>query len=319
MKIHFGQQLNLNNSLKPHLIFIVGPTAIGKSTLAIKLAERLKGEIINADSMQVYSNLKILTARPSDKDHKSVPHHLYGYIHGSIRYNVASWCNDTIKIIERNNKNKIYSIIVGGTGMYIDKLLNGLFQIPSIPEVVKKDSEKLLSKIGIDDFFDQVKNIDKKSVNKISKNDTSRLRRIWEVHKYTNKTLSYWLNNNNKNYLSNQKYKLYLFTPNRKEIYNRVNNRFIAMIDRGAINEVKKLNRLNLDRSLPIMRAHGVPEISSYLEGLITVDECILKGQQVTRNYVKRQLTWWRSSTLDIQDRFNQFPSEIDINLLNFL
>ena len=96
--------------------------------------------------------------------------------------------------------------------MYIDKLLNGLFQIPSIPEVVKKDSEKLLSKIGIDDFFDQVKNIDKKSVNKISKNDTSRLRRIWEVHKYTNKTLSYWLNNNNKNYLSNQKYKLYLFT-----------------------------------------------------------------------------------------------------------
>ena len=91
------------------------------------------------------------------------------------------------------------------------------------------------------------------------------------------------------------------------------------MIDKGAINEVKKLNRLNLDRSLPIMRAHGVPEISSYLEGLITIDECILKGQQVTRNYVKRQLTWWRSSTLDIQDSFNQFPSEIDINLLNFL
>ena len=305
--------------MTPHIIFIVGPTAIGKSIFAIKLAERLNGEIINADSMQVYSNLAILTARPSKEDHKSATHHLYGHIHGSIRYNVASWCKDTTKIIERNNKNKIHSIIVGGTGMYIDKLLNGLFQIPSIPEVVKKDSERLLSKIGIDNFYDQVKNIDKKSVNKISKNDTSRLRRIWEVHKYTNKTLAYWLNSNNKNYLSNLKYKIYLFTPDRKEIYNRVNNRFIEMIDRGAINEVKKLNRLNLDRSLPIMRAHGVPEISSYLEGLITVDECILKGQQVTRNYVKRQLTWWRSSTLDIQDRFNQFPSEIDINLLNFL
>ena len=115
------------------------------------------------------------------------------------------------------------------------------------------------------------------------------------------------------------KYKIYLFTPDRKEIYNRVNNRFTKMINYGAINEVKKLISLNLERSLPIMRAHGVPEICSYLEGSITLDECVQKGQQVTRNYVKRQLTWWRASTLDIQDRFNQFPSEIDINLLNFL
>ena len=303
--------------IKP-LIFIVGPTAIGKSALAIKLAEKMNGEIINADSMQVYLNLNILTARPSKKDQKLIPHHLYGYIDGSIRYNVATWCNDINNIIKKNNKKKIYSIIVGGTGMYVDKLLNGLVQIPSIPESIKEESEKLLLEIGINNFIDKVKNIDEKSLNKISKNDISRLRRIWEVHKYTHKTLTFWLNNKNLNFLSNQEYQLYLFTPDRKEIYNRDNQRFINMVDRGAIDEVKKLLTLNFDKSLPIMRAHGVPEISNYLSGKTTLEECIHKGQQATRNYVKRQLTWWRSSSLENLKCFDQFPSEIDANLLNF-
>ena len=152
------------------LIFIVGPTAVGKSTLAIKLAKKIGGEIINADSMQVYSNLNILTARPSREDLNFVPHHMYGYIDGSIRYNVAKWCNDITKIIKINNNKKIYSIIVGGTGMYVDKLLYGLVQIPSIPESIKKESEKLLLKIGINNFINKVKNIDEKSLHKISKN-----------------------------------------------------------------------------------------------------------------------------------------------------
>lgn len=304
--------------IKP-LIFILGPTAIGKSSLALKLAEKFNGEIINSDSMQVYSNLNILTARPSKNDQKLIPHHLYGYIDGSIRYNVAIWCNDINKIINKNYKKGVYSIIVGGTGMYIDKLLNGLINIPSIPESIKKKSEKLLYEIGIDNFINKIRNIDEKSLKKISKKDTSRLRRIWEVHEYTQKTLTYWLNRKNKKFISNQKYKLYLFTPKRKEIYNRVNKRFINMIESGAIDEVKKLIALNFDKSLPIMRAHGVPEISNYLSGKITLEECINKGQQVTRNYVKRQLTWWRSSSLDHLNSFDQFPSEIDTNLLNFV
>ena len=300
------------------LIFIVGPTAIGKSVIALKLAKKFNGVIINADSMQVYSNLNILTARPSKKDQKLIPHHLYGYIDGSIRYNVASWCNDINNIIKKNNKKGVYSIIVGGTGMYVGKLLHGLVQIPSIPESIKKESENLLLKIGINNFIDKVKNIDEKSLNKISKNDTSRLRRIWEVYEYTHKTLTFWQSNKNLNFLSNQEYQLYLFTPDRKKIYNRVNQRFINMVDNGAIEEVKKLNTLDFDKSLPIMRAHGVPEISSYLSGKISLEECIHKGQQVTRNYVKRQLTWWRSSSLENLKCFDQFPSEIDTNLLNF-
>ena len=300
------------------LIFLVGPTAIGKSDLAIKLAKKIDGEIINADSMQVYNNLSILTARPSYIDQKNVNHHLYGYIDASVRYNVAMWCNDVTKIIENNNKKNIYSIIVGGTGMYIDKLINGLLKLPSMPESIKNDSEKILLEKGIKKFSREVEKIDKHSFQKISINDTMRLRRIWEIYQYTHKPLSHWLKNKNKKYINNQKYLIYLFTPNREKIYHNINDRFLKMIDSGAIDEVKKLKKFKLNSSLPIMRAHGVPEILKYLSKSISLDECIAKGQQVTRNYAKRQLTWWRSSKLDICKQFEDFPSQIDQNLLKF-
>ena len=304
--------------MSPKLIFIVGPTCIGKSNLAIKIAKKLKAEIINADSMQVYSNLRILTARPSNQDTKITKHHLYGYIDGSIRYNVATWCKDASEIINNNFDNKISSIVVGGTGMYIDKILNGLIQIPKIPEKIKKDSELLLKEKGLEKFAKLVKTIDLEAVNKISTNDIVRLRRIWEVNKFTDSNLSYWLQNKNKKYLKVNNYLIYLFTPDRKIIYEKVNNRFIKMIKKGAIDEVNKLHSLDLDVSLPIMRAHGVPEIIKYLSNSISLEECITKGQQVTRNYVKRQFTWWRSSRLQINQIFEQFPDEINLNLLKF-
>ena len=300
------------------IIFIVGPTCIGKSALSLKIAEKLNGEIINADSMQVYSNLDILTARPSKKDLSKVAHHLYGYVDGSYRYNVANWCEDVMKIINKNINKNVNSIIVGGTGMYIDKLLNGLIQIPKIPEKIKKDSELLLKEKGLEKFAKLVKAIDLKAVNKISTNVIVRLRRIWEVNKFTDNNLSYWLQNKNKKYLKVNNYLIYLFTPDRKTIYEKVNNRFIKMIKKGAIDEVNKLHSLDLDVSLPIMRAHGVPEIIKYLSNSITLEECIKKGQQVTRNYVKRQFTWWRSSRLQINQIFEQFPDEINLNLLKF-
>ena len=304
--------------MSPKLIFIVGPTCIGKSNLAIKIAKKLKAEIINADSMQVYSNLRILTARPSNQDTKMIKHHLYVYIDGSTRYNVATWCKDASKIINSNFDNKISSIVVGGTGMYIDKILNGLIQIPKIPEKIKKDSEFLLNEKGSEKFAKLVKAIDLKAVNKISNNDIGRLRRIWEVNKFTDNNLSYWLQNKNKKYLKVNNYLIYLFTPDRKIIYEKVNNRFLKMIKKGAIDEVSKLYSLDLDVSLPIMRAHGVPEIIKYLSNSITLEECIKKGQQVTRNYVKRQFTWWRSSRLQINQILEHFPDEIDLNLLKF-
>ena len=304
------------NRLNQKLYFICGPTAIGKSSLAIRLAKKLNGIIINADSMQVYSNINILSARPSKLDCIKVRHELYGYIDGSLRYNVANWCNDIVKIIDNNEKLNMPSIIVGGTGMYIEILLRGLIDMPPISEKYKKDSKNLLSKIGLKEFINLISKFDYLALKDISKNDSTRIRRIWEVFESTGTTYSKWKLKKNKIFLNNFSFNLLFFNPPREKIYNNINLRFKKMIEGGAIEEAKELLELNLDTSLPVMRAHGVPEISNFLLNKITLEECIEKGQQVTRNYAKRQLTWWRSSSLPIHQVFYQFPNEIDENML---
>ena len=210
------------NNLNQTLYFIAGPTCIGKSSLAIRLAKKINGVIINADSMQVYSNLKVLTARPTNSEMKLAKHHLYGFIDGPIRYNVGNWCSDVSNIF--NNNIATTYIVVGGTGMYIEKLINGLIQLPKIPESIKKESEILLLKEGKSKFIKRIDKIDSKSLNKISKNDTLRLRRIWEVYQHTSYTLSYWLNNQNKKFLDNKKYLIYLFMPKREDMLPSANN-----------------------------------------------------------------------------------------------
>ena len=311
-----GLLFSLLNNLKKNIFFITGPTAIGKSSLAIRIAKKNKGIIVNADSMQVYSNLEILTARPSKKDQNEIKHELYGYVDGANRYNVAKWINDILKIIEDNEKKNKSSIIVGGTGMYIDSLLNGLIDMPEISESIKEESFNLLNTIGEEKFINLISEIDSESLINISTKDSSRMRRVWEVYKATGETYSFWKNKKNKIFLKNFSYKLFLFTPPRDKVYQNVNTRFKKMIKEGAIDEVKKLINLKLDNSLPLMRAHGVPEISGYLHNKITLQEAEDKAQQVTRNYVKRQLTWWRSSSIPIHQVFHQFPNEIDENLI---
>ena len=300
------------------IYFIVGPTAIGKSSLAIKVAKKLNGQIINVDSMQVYENLNILTARPSEQEMKEIKHHLYGHIKGSERYNVARWCEEASVIIKNCSKKNIPIVFVGGTGLYVDKLINGLVDIPSIPENYKKQSEELLLNKGIKKFYNIVSEFDSEALKKINPNDLNRLKRIWEVFMYTKIPMSNWIKNKTKKFLDNPKYLLYLFLPDREKNYERVNKRFVKMIDNGAVEEVKQLLKLNFNKSLPVMRAHGVPEISLYLDKKIVLEECINKGQQVTRNYVKRQHTWWSSTNLRIHQQIKHFPDEIDINSMNF-
>ena len=290
-----------------NLYFICGPTATGKSSFALKLAKKIGGVIINADSMQVYKNLEILTARPTKDDLKKIPHYLYGYIDGAERYNVAKWCKDILIIINKNKTKKIPSIIVGGSGMYIQTLLEGLIELPEISESYKKKSEKILNDIGLNKFIELINKFDSNSLKEINVNDTMRLKRIWEIYYSTGITFSEWKKKQNKKFLKNFSYEIYLFIPPRNAIYEKVDNRFVKMIDNGAIEEVKKLLLLNLDKSLPIMKAHGVPEISDYLNNKSSIQNCISKGQQVTRNYVKRQLTWWRSSNLKIDKIFDDF------------
>ena len=293
---------------------IAGPTATGKSDLSISLANKVNGAVINSDSMQVYKNLEILTARPSINEMKSIDHHLYGFVDGNERYNVERWCNDATKIIKKTSINNLTPILVGGTGLYINTLINGLIDLPSIPELIKIESEKILQEFGKDFLINQIKNIDPESLKEINYNDTVRLRRIWEVFESTGKKFSEWKLNKNKKFITNYNIKILLFLPDREKNYQVVNSRFVNMMKIGAVEEVKKLLELNLHNSLPIMRAHGVPEIMKYLANEINLEECINKGQQVTRNYVKRQHTWWNSSKLQIFQQFDKFASEIDIN-----
>jgi len=303
----------LNNSI----YFITGPTAIGKSEFALKLSKKINGEIINADSMQVYKELRILSARPTASDTKQVMHHLYGYISGDKRYNVEQWCSDAVKKINFLYKKNKIPIFVGGTGLYIDSLINGITSIPRIPESLKDDSTKLLNKIGSKNFYNLVMNLDKDATININQNDIQRLKRIWEVYSYTKKKFSVWKKNENKKFIKSINLKIILFTPDREKNYERVNNRVLKMIDNGAIQEIKELVNLKYKINLPIMKAHGVPEIISYLNKSTSLDECIKNIQLVTRHYVKRQNTWWRSSKLPILKKFNEFPDEIDIKSTN--
>ncbi len=303
----------MNNTI----YFISGPTAIGKSEFAINLSKKINGEIINADSMQIYKELKIITARPTSTDIKKVQHHLYGYVNGNERFNVEKWCLEAVKIINFLINKKKSPIFVGGSGLYIQTLINGITFIPSIPEEIKDASKELFDKIGLNNFYKLVKDLDYVATKDISKNDTQRLKRIWEVYNYTNKKFSSWKKNKNNKFLESVNFKIILFLPEREQNYRRVNERVLKMINNGAIEEIEKLLKLDFKKTLPIMRAHGVPEISSYLGNSISLDECIKKTQLVTRHYVKRQNTWWKSSKLPILKKFNEFPDEFDLKLSN--
>ena len=305
--------------MKNTIYFITGPTASGKSKFAIDLSKKIKGEIVNADSMQIYKELKIITARPSQLDNKKIKHHLYGYVDGSNRYNVEKWCQDASKVIESLNKKNINPIFVGGTGLYIDTLINGIASIPSVPETIRNDSKNLLEKVGKEEFYKIVKKIDEDSIKLIFPNDIQRLRRIWEVFNYTNKKFSEWKKNKNKKFITSLDYKILLFLPDRKKNYERVNKRVLTMIKSGAIEEIENLLKFNYNKDLPIMRAHGVPEISAYLKNKITLEDCIKKIQLVTRHYVKRQNTWWNSSNLQIFKKIKEFPDNLDKNFLNLV
>ena len=304
--------------MKNTIYFIVGPTAIGKSKFAINISKQLNGEIINADSMQIYKELKIITARPNAYDYNKVQHHLYGYVSGIQRYNVEKWCNDAVKKIYLLNKRNITPIFVGGSGLYIDTLINGITSIPTISEKTKDAAKILFDKIGSKNFYNLVSDLDYEATKNISENDSQRLKRIWEVYNHTNKKFSSWKENENKKFLKSYNLKLILFLPEREKNYNRVNERVLKMINNGAVDEIKKLIDLKYKKTLPIMKAHGVPEIISYLENSISIDECINKIQLVTRHYVKRQNTWWKSSKLSNIKKINEFPDEIDLKSSKF-
>jgi len=290
------------NKKKP-IIVIAGPTASGKSFFAINLAKHVNGFIINFDSMQVYKDLDILTARPSKEDQDAVPHKLYGVLSGKTRCTAVYWRNLALKEIDNAQELKKIPIFVGGTGLYIKTLIDGISDIPKTNLLFKRKAESLLKKVGKNNFYNIVKKIDPEIIKNISLNDHQRLIRVYTVWLQTNKSLSEW---HKKDSLKNKINNVYIkvrIKPDRKILRENIKNRFDDMIDKGVVEEVRKFRKL--DVSLPIMKAHGLRELISYIDGKISLETASIKTINQINQYAKRQDTWFRNkyfSNYDIID-----------------
>lgn len=279
-----------------NLIIITGPTAAGKSKMCIDLANKLDGIIINADSMQVYREIPIISAQPSHEDQIQAPHMLYGYINGNEEYNVYKWLCEVRKIVNTVQKKNKTPIIIGGTTMYIRLLVDGIVQMPEIEHSILKKYQDIYNKIGHDAFRD--------SISKIAPNISDKARMIKEasIYEMSGKTSIELAKILPRERFVNVKNSLkIILNPDREIVYKNCNNRFIDQINGGAIEEVENLMQYGYKNDSSVMQAIGAKEISSYIKGEITKERTIEIASQNTRNYAKRQLTWFRNKFLDFE------------------
>ena len=275
---------------KKDLIIIAGPTCVGKSSLAMKLAKKIDGVLINADSVQVYKDLKLLSARPSEEDMRHIPHFLYGYVKSQKNYSIADWLQKLSKVVSDVEKIKKTAILVGGSGLYLNAVINGLAPIPKLREEIKEESLLKLNEIGIVGFKELNFNIDPKFVKK--NHDKHRLLRSYGVFLQTNKNMTYWYNMPRQGAIKKNIYS-FLINLDRKLIYKKCELRFDNMLREGALQEVKKLHQSNIDRSLPVAKCLGVKWLLSYLDKEISLEDAVNLTKRDTRRYVKRQITWF--------------------------
>ncbi len=284
--------------LKSKIILIYGPTASGKSRFALSLAKKINGEIINADSMQVYKELKILSARPYQKDYKKIRHHLYGFQNARKNFSAGHWLElANKKILDIKNRKKV-PIIVGGTGLYFKALTEGLIKIPNIPIKFRFKIRSLHKKIGSKKFFSKLVELDplvKKYLNPL---DSQRIIRAYEIKSFTNKSMYKWFKNTKSKYEQNDFYKIYIDFP-RDELINQINLRASQMINCGAISEVKRFIKLKVPKNKTASKAIGINEIREFLNKKIQISELIEKISIKTRQYAKRQTTWGRGHMSD--------------------
>ena len=272
------------------LIIIAGPTCVGKSLIAMELAKKINGVLINADSVQVYEDLKLLSARPSEEDMRQIPHLLYGYVKAEKNYSIADWLKKLSEVLLDLEKIKKTAILVGGSGLYLNAVINGLAPIPSLTEEIKKASLLKLNEIGIDNFREINFNIDPKFIAK--NHDKHRLLRSYGVFLQTNKNMTYWHKKPRQGAIKKNIYS-FLINLERKLIYERCELRFDNMLEKGALEEVKKIHESNIDRSLPVAKSLGVKWLLSYLDKKMSFEEAVRLSKRDTRRYVKRQITWF--------------------------
>ena len=299
---------------KSKIILIYGPTASGKSEFAVKFAKKIKGEIINADSMQVYKELQILSARPSIKDYRKIKHHLYGFQSVKKNYSSGEWLQEVKKKILEIKKRKNVPIIVGGTGLYFKTLTDGIVNIPKIPIQIREKVRKLNSSIGNKIFLKKLKKLDPKIQDYVNPSDTQRLIRAYEVKLFTKKTLLEWFKATKSVFEDKDFYKIYIDYP-RDILINKINNRTRDMINKGAILEAKKFLNMRVPKKRSAAKAIGLVEIKDFIDKKININEVIERISIKTRQYAKRQVTWGRGNMMDWNkikhNRLNNFLKNI--------
>ena len=275
------------------IILIAGPTASGKSKLAIKLAQYFNGEIINADSMQIYKEISILTSRPSYQDIKIIKHHLYGFNSVKKKFSTGHWLKMVLKKIEEQWNSGKMPIIVGGSGLYFKALTDGLVKVPEIPSNIRTEVRKLHKKIGQKFFFNKLIKLDPLAKIFILPSDTQRSMRAYEVKKFTNKSLFELIKETKSNFDKKIFKKIFINTP-RELLNKKIEKRVEKMFNEGAVDEVKNFFKMKVYRELSSNKIIGVHEIKAYLNGKLTLNDAKQLVAQKTRQYAKRQFTWAR-------------------------
>ncbi len=280
------------------VVFVGGPTASGKSGLALDLAEALDGVVINADSMQVYRDLSVVTARPGPDDLARAPHRLYGVIDGAERCSAARWREMAIAEIAAAHRDARLPVVTGGTGFYFRALTDGLSDIPDVPEAVKAEALAMHAELGGAAFHAALAERDPVMAARLSPGDSQRLVRAWEVLEATGRSLADWQAEPVSGPPPALRFLTLVLMPPREPLYAACDRRFVAMMEGGAVDEVRALLARRLDPGLPVMKVLGVPEIARFLAGEIDRDAAIAQAQQATRRYAKRQMTWFRNQVL---------------------
>jgi tRNA dimethylallyltransferase len=279
--------------VRPSLL-IAGPTAAGKTALAIAAAQRLDGEIINADSMQIYDGLHLITARPAAEETLAAPHHLFGTIDPSVRWSVGEWADAVLPLIDQVRGRGRLPVLVGGTGLYFNALTKGLAPVPEIDDASRSRAAALSIDVGLEGLRAEAARLDPVSAARVKPSDRQRLTRIVEVGYATGKALSAF-HAETQPLLPKDAWTGVVIEPDRTALYERINLRFDRMLEIGALEEVREFAALDLDPSLPASKALGVPPLMAHLRGELSLDDAIVLAKRDSRRYAKRQLTWFRN------------------------
>jgi tRNA dimethylallyltransferase len=293
-KIHY-----VNPVSEPAVILIAGPTASGKSALALALAEKFGGAILNADSMQVYADLRIITARPTPAEEARAPHRLYGFVDAAENYSVGRWCGDAAAGLAAVSGAGRAAIFVGGTGLYFKALLQGLAAVPPIPAEVRGQVRARLASEGVAALHAELKLRDPEAAARLMPGDRARVTRALEVMLATGRSLLAWHETGLPAALDPARAAKIFLDPDRDELLRRIDARFDAMLAAGALDEVRTLAARKLDKNLPAMKAHGVPWLIRHLNGELSLAQAADAGKRDTRRYTKRQATWFRNQLPD--------------------